>query len=264
MSQVIRIAICDDTKIDAERLARFVRAGAKRRLIEVALSFFQKGEDLLRVFAPGLFEIVFLDIYMTGITGVDVAHRIREKDGNCILMFTTSSMEHALEGYDVQALHYLIKPISQHKLDEALNRSFKLLEDRLVNICTVMVERKQIDIPLQEIMYVEAQNKYCNIHTISGEVFSPRMAIEKLKEQLPMPPFLHCHRSYIANLYFVHDIGSDFIMKNGDTVCIRQLDAKYVKEKYMQFLMDIARDEEASPLFTGDSSRGDSATPETL
>ena len=241
MSQAIRIAICDDCRLDAERLARFVRTGAKRKLVDVALSFFQDGESFMQAFAPKLYDIIFLDIYMTGMTGVEVAHRIREKDDTVIIMFTTSSEEYALEGYDVQALHYLVKPISQIKLDEAMNRSLKLMESKKTNICSMMIERKQIDIPLEDIIYVEAQNKYCIIHTISGETVSPRMAIEKLKEQLPMPPFLHCHRSFIANLNYVSDIGNDFTMKNGDTVCIRQLDSKYVKEKYMQFLMDMAR-----------------------
>lgn len=241
MAQVIRIAICEDAKLDSERLARFVRAGARRRLFEVAISFFSSGEEMLAGFMPGKFDIVFLDIYMKAMTGIEAARHIRERDDRVLLVFTTSSVDHALEGYDVQALHYLIKPVTQQGVDEALSRCFKRLEDRMEKICSVMIDRKQVDVPLQDIMYVEAQNKYCNIHTSTGEIISPRVPIDKLKEQLPMPPFLHCHRSYIANLNYVHSIDNDFMMKNGDIVCIRQMDAKYMKEKYMEFLMDSAR-----------------------
>lgn len=240
MERTVRIAICEDLAQDANALEHMLAHGAAHRGLSLFLSRYESAEALLDSFSAGQFDVLFLDIYLGGQTGIEAAREIRRKDPECLLIFTTSSQDHALEGYSVRALHYLIKPVTQSGVEEALDRVLHQLKDIQEQSIQVMIDRKPRTIPLKDILYVEIHNKQCHIQTRQGPLYS-RIALDDLARKLPMPPFLRCHRSGIVNLGYVRSIGRDFVMVNGDILCIRQVDLKEIKAQYMHYLMDITR-----------------------
>lgn len=109
----MRIAIVDDLETERAqlktRLARQLRlCGAEAELLE-----FESGENFLAAEKEQRFTAAFLDIYMHGMSGMDAAKELRKTDADCLLVFTTTSTDHALEGFQVRALHYLVKPFSE-------------------------------------------------------------------------------------------------------------------------------------------------------
>ena len=114
----MRIAIVDDLSTDAEALRKLLCRWASEQGIPLVPSpvILESGEALLAHFAPNAFDIIFLDIYMAGITGMEVARKIRELDTHCQLIFTTTTGEFAVDSYEVGAAYYLVKPFSYNEL----------------------------------------------------------------------------------------------------------------------------------------------------
>ena len=126
----MNIAIVDDRKTDSDRLVGFIDTYAEQhRLQWGAMDRFSSGEEFLGAFTAGKYDLIFLDIYMDGITGMETAKRIRRADHGCRIIFITTSPEFAVESYDVSASFYLLKPIEKNapgrwRLQHILERQF--------------------------------------------------------------------------------------------------------------------------------------------
>jgi len=227
----LRTAVCEDAPDDMEHLCAMLQSASA----ETKISRFSDGNDFLESCPAGSFDIVFFDIYLNGMSGIELAKIFREQDSDCAVVFTTHSREHALDAFDVSAEHYLLKPVDKNKLETVLKKRIELM-NRTLETCPVNVRGQHMDIPLDSIFYVEAQNMNCIVHTSFGIIETGPAMTMKVFEQLLRPPrFMRCHKSYILNLRYVESIGRDFIMKNGDTVYIRRGDLSKCKQ-YMQEL----------------------------
>ena len=223
----LKIAICEDQSQDMERLIALI----KSLPYPVEIASFVSGEDFLAAYPGGKFDLVFFDIYLTGISGTITANHLRTIDDHCGIIFTTTSQEHMLEAFDVGAQHYLVKPIDKNKLNKVLEKRIAIIQ-WLRQSCSIPIKGQKKDIPFNEIYYIEVQNHNCYIHT-KGEIIDSgtTMTIESFAALLPTPPFVRCHKSYIVNLSYVNTIDRDFEMINGDIVYIRRNDVrKYTKE----------------------------------
>lgn len=120
----MRVAIIDDMPQDRHRLSAEVSRWARQQSLPLAVppDLFESGEEFLGNFSSGKYDVVFLDIYMGGINGMDTARKIRETDAACRLVFTTTSSEFAVDSYEVDSSWYLVKPYSYEKLSQALDR----------------------------------------------------------------------------------------------------------------------------------------------
>ena len=114
----MEFAVCDDSAADRNTLIAMVQQYCGQRGIPAKILQFSRAGELLQEFTPGRYHVVFLDIYMPGLTGVEAARRLRKRDANCMLVFTTTSEEHALDSYSVYAAGYLLKPYSREQLAE--------------------------------------------------------------------------------------------------------------------------------------------------
>ncbi|MCC8027911.1 MAG: LytTR family DNA-binding domain-containing protein [Clostridium sp.] len=233
MNTPLKIAICEDCSEDTQRLIDCIlRSG-----IPAAWDQFESGEALLAAFHPGKYDLMLLDIYMNGMEGVELAGIIRSQDESVVLAFTTSSEEHTLESYRLGALKYLVKPVEARAVGESM-----LLADmarRHRHNLSLMSGGRWIELPLDTILYLEAQNHTVLVHTFSGILrASQSERLAEIELRLPCPPFLRCHYSYIVNLRYVQSADQDFVMRNGDRVYIRQKELKKHTNAYKSWLLD--------------------------
>jgi DNA-binding LytR/AlgR family response regulator len=221
------------------RLAKLTEQMASRG-VEFEISLFRSGEEFMSCFESGRFDLIFMDVYMDGMNGVETARAIRERDERAEIAFTTTSPDHALDSYGVGAIQYLLKPLQREAIDALLRRLFNRIEKTNLEVCSVTVDRLRRDIPLRDIMYAESDVKHCRIHTTT-EVLTLACSIKSLESQLRPPSFLRCHRSYIVNFGYVREISSgDFKMKNGDKVYIRKGNVRACTDAYKAWLIDSA------------------------
>ena len=238
----MKIAICDDLNYDKHFLFRSLNSYCETNNIKVVITEYASGESLLEKFTYNMFDILFLDIYMNGLNGIDTAKKIREIDKDCLLVFVTSSREHALDGFDVNALHYLVKPVSAEKIAEVFIRCKNIL-DIAEPYIAVISDRLVVKIPVKSIQYIEVYDKACFIYKDS-EVIKTYLSLEEISKQLVGKFFLRCHRSYIVNMRFIVNVDeSDFILQSGKHISIRQSEKQSIKQTYMNFLFSLTRED---------------------
>jgi two-component SAPR family response regulator len=136
---MIRIAVCDDDSEELKTISSCVSKYVKELDIPFKISTFSEGQDLIENInsSKESFDIIFLDIYMKFSNGIDIAKNIREFDEECKIIFITSSREHAVDSYDVRALYYILKPINEDKLGEAINIAIESVLIRNSEIVTL-------------------------------------------------------------------------------------------------------------------------------
>lgn len=209
----MRIAVCEDNITDAETICGYIKKYCDTNCFVNDIEVYESGEALLREFAPNRFDMVLMDIYLNGMSGVEAAKKIREQDENCALLFVTCSMDHALDGYAVQAMSYIVKPLSYDKLENSLS-----LFQREFLKSSRYIEVNDLRIPLNKILYAEVYSRSILLH-LETDVIKTGMTLEYLCGQLGGNPFLRCHRCYIVNMNHVKEmLDRDFVMKNNDRV----------------------------------------------
>ncbi|MCM1026651.1 MAG: LytTR family DNA-binding domain-containing protein [Roseburia sp.] len=213
----IKIAICDDDAAQREYLARIVSewAGKNRYLVRLqqyadAEAFFFDYEEQKD------FDILLLDVEMPGMSGTELARRVRRDNAAVQIVFITGYYEYFSDGFDVSALHYLLKPADEGKLFPVLERAVQNLAWRQRSVL-ISTQEGEIKIPLADILYAEAEKVYVMVHTVQGN-YRTRMTLGKFGEQLD-DTFFKVHRSYLAGLKYIKKITrTDITMLNGDVI----------------------------------------------
>lgn len=156
----MNIAIIDDISTDAEALKNIAVSYFEKKQIRAEICHFFSAEEFFEDYQPGKFQILFLDIYMDGMTGMEAARRIRRQSDNCILVFVTTSSDFAVESYDVGASYYLLKPFQPEKLCSILDsfQSRHLLASRYIEVVS---DRVPIRVPLRSILYADTFQMQC-------------------------------------------------------------------------------------------------------
>lgn len=233
----MRIAIVDD--IHSERVLLHTRLEEQltKRGVHADLTEFENGEAFLKASRERPFTVLFLDIYMNGANGVEIARELRKSDPDCLLIFTTTSTDHALEGFKVRALHYLVKPYNIKELSDLINEILSRIPDSGKYI-DVKVNGSNIQVPFRSIIYAEHFSHMIHIHTSKAKELVTRQSFEAFNALLKMDPrFYQCNRGIVINLEHAVDFdGTVFVMDNGNQVPVSQKLAKNARQTFMEFL----------------------------
>ena len=215
----LKIAVCDDDASQREYLIEILDAWSKRnRHLTEVRQYTQAKEFLFDYSEEKDFDILLLDIEMPGMNGIELARNIRLESTVIQIIFITGYYEYFSDGFDVSALHYLLKPVDARKLCPILDRATDNLAYRQRSVL-VSDGEGSTKVPLSDILYAESENVYLVLHTLQGE-HRPRMALAKFMEQLD-ETFFKVHRSYVVNLKYIQKITrTNITMTNGDTVPI--------------------------------------------
>lgn len=181
--------------IDDEPLALLVIEQFCKRMGGLELQTFDNPEvglERVRQLRP---QIVFLDIEMEGMNGIEIARRLPE---DCCLIFTTAHAQYALDGFELNAVDFLHKPFSYERFERAVQKSLVLLEKTCEKFIRVKQEYNNINIPLDKILYVETMENYIRIFLVDGDCVTSRMSLKTLQEMLPSQDFIRIHRCFLV------------------------------------------------------------------
>lgn len=211
-----RIAVCDDNPDDIAYVTALLEAWSKAMELPVRITGFPSAEAFLFSWEEDKScDILFLDIEMGEMSGVELAKRLRQLGAGLQLVFITGYMDYIAEGYDVDALHYLLKPVTKEKLDRVLQKAVLRLKDREKTLVLDMPDG-MASLPLYEIRYLEVIRNYVTVH--AEEAYSVKRPLSELAKALD-ESFYRIHRSYIVNLRFVkRATRSEVILKDGVTI----------------------------------------------
>lgn len=197
---MLSVAVCDDEVLDCCNIAGRIRAICEKRKVPCTIRQFHNGRELLQ--AVESFDIIFLDIMMSGMDGMETAQLLRDMAYDKLLIFLSSSREYVFEAYDVEAFQYLVKPVSDQKLDSVLRRAIGKSEHSSDEFILVTKERQNKKLLLKNIRYVEIRGRVICIHGVNG-IFEYYGKIGSLEEELREKGFFRCHKSYLIHLKYV-------------------------------------------------------------
>lgn len=229
----LRFAICDDDVALLEYISGELDQWAETAGHNVKTETFPSAEAFLFEYSENKsFDVLLLDIEMPGMNGMELAHKLRAENAMLQIIFVTGYSDYISEGYDVSALHYLMKPVAREKLFEVLSRAANKCECSVKKL-KVSFDRETKLIPISHIMYVEAQKQYVIIHSIDG-TYKMKCSLSAIESQLD-EYFKKCQRSFIVNLSYVTRIKNDSLMlKNGESVPISRGMASIIKDEIIR------------------------------
>lgn len=228
-----KIAICDDCTADVDYLAVLAEKWAERTGNRITVNKFSSSEAFLFCYEEEKdFDILLLDIEMGGENGVELARKVRKDNGIVQIVFITGFPDYMAQGYEVSALHYLMKPVGQDKLCEVLDRAAANLvksEKRL----KVTFDRQTDFIPFDKILYIEADRQFVCIHT-DHHIYRMKTSLVEMEMALD-ERFFRCQRSFLVNLAIVVRIRNDgVVLKNGEKISITRGKAKKIADAIIQ------------------------------
>ncbi len=220
---MLHIAIIEDEQIHTELLSGYLHTWSKERGQGISIREFPSAESFLFIWAETKdFDVLFVDIQMAGMNGIEMAEKVRQEDGNIAIVFTTGITDYIETGYEVEALHYLLKPISMKKIVQCMDRVLK----RSHNQEYVLVHGKDeiIRIPVDTITYIEAQGHGSLMEVYERSDSRERTTIEisenisEMENMLTKYGFARCHRSYLCRIGSIRQIGRTEITLDSESV----------------------------------------------
>lgn len=191
---MIRIAICEDEPILLKQLTGQVKTILDKHSVLYNTKAYTNGAALL---SRESFDILLLDIAMNPINGLELARKLRERGDEGKIIFITGHQQYAIDAYDVQAFHYLVKPVDMNKLEAVLLQLCSSLKDEYKHAIAIRQGTSVIRVPFEQILYLEVINRKIYLHK-KEESFPFYGKLDELEPALP-DTFFRCHRSYIVN-----------------------------------------------------------------
>ncbi len=233
---MLQIGICDDLLKEREQL----KTSLTRKFPRANIAEYTSGEALLAGRAQGQhFDLLFLDICMDGINGIEAAAEIRKQYPKTPIIFLTTSPEFAVASYRVQAQDYLLKPVDETELFQSIDRQLRHIsqaESRILfhSICG------EVPVHITEIIYIEAAARRLKLTKTDGTALESMSTIQSIESELQAyPQFMRPHRSYIINLQQVKRMEKDgFYMKNDVFVPIARTHMTDMKRHYVNQILD--------------------------
>lgn len=235
---MLRIAIVDDDAGDAETLKGYVAryCGEHEREFSrgVSCAEFSSGEAFLA--EKESFDVVFFDIEMPGLNGMETARRLRDRNENVIILFITNMAQYALEGYEVQALDFVVKPLSYFEFSMKFNKIRRFLQksgEKPLSLKTV--EGECVRLTSDDISYVEVMRHYLEYHT-SGGAYRVRGTIKEAEEELSPYGFARCAKSYLVNLKKIRSVKGNRIEIGEEALYIGRTRKAEFLDKFYRYI----------------------------
>ncbi len=234
---MIRIAICDDEKHMCDHIRAMVCDFFRKKNWEIHLRTFLSGEELLNY--NGQIDILFLDIQMKDMDGMETARKLRANKFRGFLVFITVLKEMVFQSFEVQAYDYLVKPVDKKQFEKTMERLYASMQNASEDSLLVQKGYEGRIIPKDEIVFCEIIDRKIYLNLASGEVVDYYERIENLETKLNNH-FFRCHRSYLINLKYLkgYKNGTAY-MDNGKEVPVSRLRSKEFSGVVLQYMKNI-------------------------
>ena len=201
---MIKIAIVEDEAAVRDQLTDYVRRYTRQYGTEFEVTCFTDGDEILENYRPA-FDIIFLDVEMKRLNGMETAQRIRELDDDVLLIFITNMAQYAIKGYSVGALDYVLKPVPYFAFSQQLQKAVNQLARRARHYLAVPVDGGMRRLDTAAIYYMESDGHKVCFYTEDGDFIAPG-ALKSFEEKLANRPFARCNSGYLVNLAQVRGV----------------------------------------------------------
>ena len=230
------IAVIDDIPADRLRIVKHIGKFFASQTEKHNITEFESAEDFLKVYRKGMFGIVFLDICMDGINGIELSERLRTADKDIQIIFMSTSKEYVFRVFSAEPKGYLCKPYDYADFAEVMTRTVNYFTYD-PHILDLKLSRSEIPLPVREIFCILSNNHITEVETVAGQIYKSTMLFKEFENILAKEPaFLNCNRGIIVNMdYAVSIKDSGIIMQDGRIFPIRQRDKTAIVSQFTKY-----------------------------
>lgn len=236
MKERIRIAICEDDQAEREYIRSLVLAWGEEKEKSCRVDDYASAEQLIFSFDNEFpYSIYLLDIQMGQVSGMELARKIREKDKTAVIVFLTGLKDYALEGYEVGALRYLIKPVREEELFALLSRATEELATRQEQFFVLEQGSEVLKISYEDIWYLESSGHYIELY-YDNQKIQWKASLGSVQKEFEQNGFVMTRRGTLLNLRKIAKVGrTECILDNGKCVAVSRSQYKKVNEAFIEY-----------------------------
>lgn len=237
-----KIAICDDEQREIDKANQLLDEYQAAHLeCDFAVCTYTDSRSLMDAMEQGIiWDILLLDIYLTdGMTGIEIARQLRDRGFEGAILFLTTSKEHGIDAFEVEAQQYLLKPIDKQRFFDAIAKALKRAEEKKVKYLLFRSERETHRVVPRDIVHVESQNQYQLLYLTGGGKLRVRITLTQLFDMLAeFDEFMQIGKSHIVNLNYVESLNAKSIsLTDGTRIWLPRGSYAAVRQQYFKFYM---------------------------
>lgn len=232
---MIRIAIVEDEMIYVHQLEEYLEKYREEHDVNFKVTVFSDGSEIIEPYRAE-YDIILLDVQMPFLDGMTTAEKIRKKDTEVIIIFITNMSQYAIRGYGVDALDYVLKPLSYFAFEQRINKAVARMKARTKKYVSIPLKSGIQKIEIYQILYLESQGHMLLYHTMTG-VLSSSCTMRKEEERFKEFPFCKCNKGLLVNLEHVDSVQNDCIIVHGEKLQLSRLRRKEFMETLANYFV---------------------------
>ncbi|KXT79027.1 LytR/AlgR family response regulator transcription factor [Streptococcus sp. DD13] len=238
MKQTIHIAIVEDQLQEQKKLNNYIVNAAKEHGVSVSLHYFNDGLGITSDYQRQ-YDVIYLDVEMAIMDGMTTAKKIREVDPDVLIVFVTNHSQVAIQGYSVDAIDFLLKPLTAFVFEEHFKKILRKLpsDAEQEQFLYIKNKNKTYKIPQSEITYIESEGHSIHIH-YGEQILTTTTTLKKLESSLDGHSFFRCNSGFIVNLAYVEQTQGNLITVAGDTIPVSRPRKKDFMKALTEYIGD--------------------------
>lgn len=248
----MNIAVVDDSKESASNIRMILKKFADANGLDIKVEIFMSGEEFLSAFKPNTFQIIFMDIYMGKMSGLDASKEIRKTDNICLIIFLTTSLEHMPDAFACHAFEYVIKPAYEERIFEVMSDALEVIPS-VSKYIEFVSKRKNVKLLLSDVVSSVSNGHYLNICDKNNNVYPVRMTLSKFIELTKKDPrFLTVNKGILINMDYIKSIEKNSCtLTDGQMFPIKVRECALIEQKWQDYNFEQIRLEQNKILGKG-------------
>lgn len=228
----MKIAIVDDEKKATELIESYIEQFKKENRIRIETKVYRNPNDFLSDYRSD-FDLILMDIEMPGLNGIETAKELRRMDPNVTLIFITNMAQYAIHGYEVDAVDFVVKPVSYADFAMKMQKAMRYVAQRQDDKLTLETVDGKITVAVSDIYYIEVVRHYLEFHTAHGMI-KTRGVMKETEELLKDYHFARCNHGYLVNLKYVDALNGNIVQVAGEELTVS-------RNKKSEFLLEFTK-----------------------
>ncbi|MEY8495625.1 LytTR family DNA-binding domain-containing protein [Lachnospiraceae bacterium 29-91] len=236
---MIRIAIVEDEDIYIDKLEKYLEQYQAESGEQFELTVYRDGDEIARAY-KAQFEIILMDIQMKFMDGMSAAEEIRQQDSEVIIFFITNMTQYAIRGYEVDALDYILKPVTYFTFSQKLNKAVEKIKSRKTCFIIIPIKGGLKKMDVNYIYYVESQSHTLFYHT-KREIFTCRGNMKEVENMLASHGFFRINKGHLVHMKYVDTVLEGNCVMNGESLPIARARRKLFMDALSTYISEVIK-----------------------